>query len=76
MTGSYWFEDGPAQAPDLRVDGALADLISLMVAPLLRGLPSPMNARGRAALGMVVLRRVRVEGRLSLLRRLLAIIQI
>jgi hypothetical protein len=69
-------EDGPVQAPDVRVKGELSDLISLMVAPLLGGLPNPINSRGRAALGKVVLGRVRIEGRLGLMRRLLAIIRI
>src|SRR5207248_6215809 len=69
-------EDGPTVAPDLRVKGALPDLISLMVTPLLGGLPSPINARGRAALGMVVLRRVRFEGRLGLMRRLIRVIRL
>jgi hypothetical protein len=69
-------EDGRAVAPDLRVVGALPDLIGLMVTPLLGGLPSPINARGRAALGMVVLRRVRFEGRLALMRQLIRVIRI
>jgi hypothetical protein len=69
-------EDGHAVSPDLRVDGSLPDLISLMVAPLVGGLPSPVRARGRAALGMVVLRRVRIEGKLGLMRRLLALIRV
>jgi hypothetical protein len=69
-------EDGPAVAPDLRAQGSLTDLVSLMVAPLLRGIPSPVHSRGRAALGKVMLGRVRVEGRLGLMRRLLAIIRI
>lgn len=69
-------EDGHAVSPDLRVDGSLPDLISLMVAPLVGGLPSPVRARGRAALGMVVLRRVRIEGKLALMRRLLALIRV
>src|SRR5205807_4856091 len=60
-------EDGPSVAADLRIEGALPDLVSLMVAPLLGGLPSPINARGRAALGMVALGRVRIEGRLGLM---------
>ncbi len=46
-------EDGPAATPDLRIAGSLADLISLMVAPLVGGVPSPMRPRGRAALGML-----------------------
>ena len=69
-------EDGSASEPDLRVSGSLADLVSLMVAPLVGGLPNPINRRGRAALGMVALRRVRVEGRLALLRRFLSVIQV
>jgi hypothetical protein len=69
-------EDGPAVAPDLSVKGALPDVISLMVTPLLGGLPNPINARGRAALGMVVLRRVKFEGRLGLMRRLIRVIRV
>ncbi len=69
-------EDGHAVAPDLRVIGSLADQISLLVAPLVGGVPSPINARGRAALAMVAGGRVRIEGRLGLMRRFLRIIRI
>ena len=69
-------EDGPASEPDLRVSGSLSDLVSLMVAPLVGGLPNPINRRGRSALGMVALGRVRVQGRLGLLRRFLGVIQV
>jgi len=69
-------EDGSASEPDLRVSGTLADLVSLMVAPLVGGLPNPINSRGRAALGMVAQGRVKVEGRLGLLRRFLGVIQV
>lgn len=69
-------EDGPADAPDLRVSGALPDLVSLMMTPHLGGLPNPIAARGRAALGMIVLRRVQIQGRLGLLRRLLRVIAV
>jgi hypothetical protein len=69
-------EDGPATAPDLRVEGELADLISLLVAPLAGGVPLPITARGRTALGMVASRRIRLRGRLGLLRRVLAVIRI
>jgi hypothetical protein len=69
-------EDGSAEAPDLRVSGSLPDLVSLMVAPTVGGLPNPMAAKGRAALGMVALRRVKVQGRLPLLRRFLGVIRI
>ena len=69
-------EDGPGVAPDLRIEGSLPDQISLMVAPLIGGVPSPINSRGRAALGIVAGRRVRFEGRLGLMRRFLRIIRI
>jgi hypothetical protein len=69
-------EDGHAIAPDLRIEGTLPDLISLMVAPLIGGVPSPIAARGRAALGKVAVGRVRIEGRVGLMRRLLGLIRI
>ena len=69
-------EDGPASAPDLRIDGSLGDQIALMVAPILGGLPSPMNARGRAALGTVLSGRVRIHGSFGLLRRFLGVIHV
>jgi hypothetical protein len=69
-------EDGPAVAPDIRVNGSLPDLISLMVTPTWAGLPNPINPRGRAAIGMVALGRVRIEGRLGLMRRLLSVIRV
>jgi hypothetical protein len=74
--GAVLIEDGPSQAPDLRISGELPDLVSLMVAPLLGGVPSPVNARGRAALGMVARRRVRFEGGIALTRRFLQLIRI
>jgi hypothetical protein len=69
-------EDGAAASPDLRISGTLADLVSLMVAPLLRGVPSPARPRGRAALGLLAARRVRFEGRLALTRQFLTLIRI
>jgi len=69
-------EDVPGERPDLKISGQLSDLVSLMVMPLVRGLPNPIDRRGRAALGMVALGRVRVEGRLGLLRRFLGVIQV
>src|SRR5579884_2800950 len=74
--GTVLVEDGVAPAPDLRVSGTLPDLVSLMVAPVVGGLPNPIAAKGRAALGMVALRRVKVEGRITLLRRFLGVIRI
>lgn len=69
-------EDGPASAPALRIEGQLGDHIALMVAPVVGGLPSVFDARGRAALGMVVSRRVRIHGNLGLLRRFLGVIHV
>lgn len=69
-------EDGASDAPDLRIVGALPDLIHMTVSPMVGGVPTPINARGRAALGMVARRRVRVEGRVGLLRRFLAVLRI
>jgi len=69
-------EDGPGKSPDVRIAGALADLVSLMVAPSLGGLPIPAGARGRAAVGLLLGGRVRVRGRLGLLRRFLALIRV
>jgi hypothetical protein len=69
-------EDGPAHDPALRISGALADLVALLITPLVGGVPSPMNARGRAALGMLASRRVRIQGGLGLMRSFLAVIRL
>ena len=73
---SVLVEDGTSDAPDLRISGTLSDLTSLMVTPLVRGVPSPMRARGRAALGLVAGGRVRVTGRIGLMRRFLQLIRV
>ena len=73
---SVLVEDGTSDAPDLRISGTLSDLTSLMVTPLVRGVPSPMRARGRAALGLVAGGRVRVTGRMGLMRRFLQLIRV
>jgi hypothetical protein len=69
-------EDGSARAPALRISGALSDLVALLVAPLVGGVPIPVNARGRAALGMFASRRVRIEGGLGLMRSFLGVIRL
>jgi len=74
--GAVLVEDGPAIAPDLRVGGELGDLMRLLVAPSLAGVPLPMGARGRSAVAMVASRRIRVSGRIGLLRRFLSVIRI
>jgi hypothetical protein len=74
--GAVLVEDGPAEDPALRISGALADLVGLLVTPLVGGVPSPMNARGRAALGMLASRRVRIQGGLGLMRSFLGVIRL
>jgi hypothetical protein len=69
-------EDGPGRSPALQISGALPDLVALLVTPLVGGVPSPMNARGRAALGMLASRRVRIQGGLGLLRSFLGVIRL
>jgi hypothetical protein len=69
-------EDGPAQAPALRVRGELGDLIGLLMTPHLRGVPVPFGTHGRNALTLVASRRIRVQGRIALLRRMLGVIRI
>jgi hypothetical protein len=69
-------EDGPGQAPALRISGALPDLVALLVTPLLAGVPSPIDARGRAALGMVASGRVRIQGGLGLMRSFLGVVRL
>jgi hypothetical protein len=69
-------EDRAAAHADLRIEAELADLVSLMATPLVGGIPNVFKAPGRKALGKVVYRQVRVQGRVALMRRLLAIIRI
>ena len=40
-------EDGASVEPDLRISATLADLVHMMVTPLLGGMPSPVHAHGR-----------------------------
>ncbi len=69
-------EDGPGASPDLSIIGALPDLVALLVTPLLGGVPSPMNPRGRAAIRMFASRRVRIQGRVGVLRSFLGVIRL
>jgi hypothetical protein len=69
-------EDGPGRSPALRISGALPDLVALLITPLVGGVPSPMDARGRAALGMLASRRVRIQGGLGLMRSFLGVVRL
>jgi hypothetical protein len=67
-------EDGRASQPDLVISGRLPHVVALATAPLVGGVPNPVNRRGRAALARVANRRVRVVGNRSLARRLLRLL--
>jgi hypothetical protein len=69
-------EDGPGESPALRISGALPDLVALLVAPTWGGVPNPIDARGRAALGMFASRRVRIQGRMGLMRSFVSLIRL
>jgi hypothetical protein len=69
-------EDGPAAAPGLRISGTLPDLAALMVAPTLRGVPNPADARGRSAIGLFASGRVRIQGRVGVLRSFVSLIRL
>ena len=69
-------EDGAGREPALRISGALSDMVALLVAPLLGGVPNPMDPRGRAALGMFASRRVRIQGGLGPMRSFLGVVRL
>ncbi len=75
--GHVLVEDGPAEHPALRIEGALPDLVSLLSTPVaMGGLPNPITPRGRAALSKVATGRVRFEGPLALRREILGLLRI
>jgi hypothetical protein len=69
-------EDGPGESPALRISGSLPDLVALLVTPMWGGVPNPIDARGRAALGMFASRRVRIQGRMGLMRSFVSLIRL
>ena len=69
-------EDGPGESPALRISGALPDLVALLVTPMWGGVPNPIDARGRAALGMFASRRVRIQGGMGLMRSFVSLIRL
>ena len=69
-------EDGTAEQPDLVIGGTLPDIVRLTAAPLTGGgFPNPVHPEGRAAIGHVVRRRVRIDGDRGLGRALLRLLQ-
>ncbi len=71
-------EDGSddGERPDLVIRGSLPDIVQLTAAPLFGGLPTPTNARGRAALSRMAGGRVKIEGSPLLARRLMKLLEI
>jgi len=69
-------EDGDLRKPDLAIEGSLPDIVHLTTAPHLRGVPNPARVRGRAALGRMARRRVRITGSGALARSLLRLLSL
>jgi hypothetical protein len=62
-SGRVRVADGPAgRRADVRIRATGRDLLELAAAPLRLGLPDPFRPQGRAVLGAIVTRRVRVAG--------------
>lgn len=68
--------DGEVERPDLTVGAALADVVLLTTAPLRMGMPSPVNARGRAVLQKMARGQIRLRGDLALARAMLELMRI
>ena len=69
-------EDGALDRPNLTVTAGLADLVLLTTAPLRMGMPSPVNARGRAVLQKMARGEIRLSGDLGLARAMLELMRI
>ena len=71
-------EDGNGKRwkSDLLIEGSLPDVVQLATAPLVGGLPTPTNRRGRAALATMAARRVRIEGSPMLARRVMKLLEV
>ena len=77
---SVTVEDGDVRKPDLAIAGRLPDIVHLATVPTLGGrlggVPNPVDARGRAALGRIASGRVSVEGDRALARRLIRLLAV
>lgn len=69
-------EDGELKRPNLTVTAGLADVVLLTTAPLRMGMPSPVNARGRAVLQKMASGQIRLSGDLGLARAMLELMRI
>jgi hypothetical protein len=73
-------EDGDVRSPDLAITGRLPDIVHFATVPTLgwrlSGVPNPVDARGRAALGRLASGRVRVEGSRALARRVIRLLAV
>ena len=67
--------DGEADDPDVVIDGRLPDVLRLLEAPMVAGMPNPIARDGRRALARIADGRVRISGDRALARRLLAILK-
>jgi len=64
--------DAPGERRDVEIAASSADLLEVAAAPLLGGLPDPRRREGRAVLGAIATRRIRISGlvtRLGIVRR-------
>jgi len=68
--------DGEVTGANLTVTAGLADVVLLTTAPLRMGMPSPVNARGRAVLQKMARGDIRLWGDLGLARAMLELMRI
>jgi hypothetical protein len=69
-------EDGSWEMPDLVIAGRLPHIVHLTTTPMLAGVPNPARAHGRAALGRLRRRDVRIKGDRTLGRKLLQLLEL
>ena len=68
--------DGEIERPSLIVTADLADVVLLTTAPLRMGMPSPVDARGRAVLQKMARGQIRLRGDLGVARAMLELMRI
>jgi hypothetical protein len=69
-------EDGSWEMPDLVIAGRLPHIVHLTTTPMLAGVPNPARAHGRAALGRLRRRDVRIKCDRTLGRKLLQLLEL